>query len=122
MPKKITHWRKYFDHIRRGWMIKEESFNQTPIVFMPEPLGGTVNDEGLNKANADAATVVTLAPAMLHCIRVLDSSFKEHGCAGCTYGDTDFDSLSVVYGYNMAIDYLRGEIAPIIEETKHIGQ
>ncbi|AGO47723.1 hypothetical protein Phi4:1_gp189 [Cellulophaga phage phi4:1] len=28
----------------------------------------------------------------------------DSGRQGCTYGDTEFDSLSVVYGYNRAID------------------
>jgi hypothetical protein len=32
--------------------------------------------------------------------RMKDDSGRE----GCTYGDTDYDSMTVVYGYNLAID------------------
>ena len=28
----------------------------------------------------------------------------DSGVQGCTYGDTDYDSISVVYGYNLAIE------------------
>ena len=33
-------------------------------------------------------------------LRMKDDSGRE----GCTYGDTDYDSMSVVYGYNFAIE------------------
>ena len=31
------------------------------------------------------------------------------GVPGCTYGDTDYDSESVAYGYNMALNQVFGE-------------
>lgn len=39
---------------------------------------------------------------------------RESGRARCTYSDTDFDSLSVVYGYNIALDDMEGEIKRIL--------
>jgi len=30
----------------------------------------------------------------------------DSGREGCTYGDTDYDSMSAVYGYNLAIDHI----------------
>jgi len=33
----------------------------------------------------------------------LNRMFDDSGRAGCYYGDTDYDSLPVVYGYNLAI-------------------
>ena len=118
--KKLTTWRKYFDNFSKGWMIKEDSHNATPVVFMPEPLGGIKNDDGHNKHNCDAATIVSFAPEAINILRVLDSSFDESGRAGCNYGDTEYDSLSVVYGYNLALAYVKEEIAPILQATKHI--
>lgn len=31
---------------------------------------------------------------------------EDKGREGCTYGDTKFDSLSVVYGYNTALEHV----------------
>ncbi len=39
------------------------------------------------------------------------SEYEETGRAGCTYGDTEYDSLSAVYGYNQAKEALRELIA-----------
>lgn len=38
--------------------------------------------------------------------RLIESieNMKINGIAGCTYGDTEFDSLSAAYGFNEAID------------------
>lgn len=44
--------------------------------------------------------------------RMKDNSGRE----GCTYGDTKYDSLSVVYGYNEAID----DIVKTIQDLKQI--
>lgn len=32
---------------------------------------------------------------------------EDTGRAGCNYGDTDFDSLSAVYGYNLCLSYMK---------------
>ena len=34
---------------------------------------------------------------------------EDTGRSGCNYGDTDYDSLSVVYGYNLAVEQIRNE-------------
>ncbi len=31
---------------------------------------------------------------------------KDTGREGCTYNDTEHDSISVVYGYNLALEYI----------------
>lgn len=41
---------------------------------------------------------------------------KDTGRAGCSYNDTEFDSESVVYGYNMAIDYCGEKILSLEAE------
>ncbi len=45
-------------------------------------------------------------------------SYKESGREGCTYGDTDYDSMSVVYGYNMALEHLEDKIVKLFT-SKH---
>lgn len=40
----------------------------------------------------------------------IESMKDDSGRAGCKYGDTEYDSLSVVYGYNSAIDNVVTEI------------
>lgn len=43
---------------------------------------------------------VVLSDVVERVSRMKDDSGRE----GCTYGDTDYDSMTVVYGYNLAID------------------
>lgn len=47
--------------------------------------------------------------------RILNMS-EDSGRSGCTYGDTDFDSLSVVYGYNMALNEIKDILKPFKSE------
>ncbi|MFA7307586.1 MAG: hypothetical protein WC026_13040 [Hyphomicrobium sp.] len=39
-------------------------------------------------------------------IKRLSSMKDDSGREGCTYGDTEHDSISAVYGYNLAIDHV----------------
>lgn len=43
-------------------------------------------------------------------IAELSIPHPDTGREGCTYGDTDYDSLSVVYGYNLAIENANNNI------------
>ena len=45
-----------------------------------------------------------------HISNMKDDSGRE----GCTYGDTDYDSVSVVYGYNLAIE----DVIRVLNKTK----
>jgi hypothetical protein len=47
-----------------------------------------------------------------HLLLMKDDSGRE----GCTYGDTDYDSMSVVYGYNQAIDNVIANIKSLRNE------
>lgn len=40
----------------------------------------------------------------IHLLERISRMKDDSGREGCTYGDTDFDSMSVVYGYNLAIE------------------
>ena len=35
---------------------------------------------------------------------------EDSGRAGCYYGDTEYDSLTVVYGYNLALQHVREQL------------
>jgi len=48
---------------------------------------------------------------IIHKLRGMD----QQGVAGCKWGDTDFDSRSVAYGYNNALDDV---IDTIVKHTK----
>lgn len=43
---------------------------------------------------------LTISDVVERVSRMKDDSGRE----GCTYGDTDYDSMTVVYGYNLAIE------------------
>lgn len=32
---------------------------------------------------------------------------EDRGTEGCTYGDTEMDSISVAFGYNLALSYIK---------------
>lgn len=58
---------------------------------------GSLTDYGLRYyINAIQSDVID------HISRMKDDSGRE----GCIYGDTEHDSLSVVYGYNLAIEHV----------------
>jgi len=40
---------------------------------------------------------------------------REQGKSGCTYGDTEYDSVSAHYGFNEACSYFRRDIDRIIQ-------
>lgn len=44
---------------------------------------------------------------LMPCEDEIEAMKDNTGMEGCTYEDTDFDSQSVVYGYNMAVDYVK---------------
>lgn len=43
---------------------------------------------------------------------------EDTGRAGCTYNDTEYDSLSVVYGYNLALQHVKENISKISKTDK----
>lgn len=47
----------------------------------------------------------------------LKNQSEDKGREGCTYNDTNFDSLSVVYGWNLALQQMKEFIAPTL--SKH---
>jgi hypothetical protein len=43
---------------------------------------------------------------------------EDTGRAGCTYNDTEYDSLTVVYGYNLALQHVREILANLPKTDK----
>lgn len=68
-----------------------------------------VEDVGEVKARANAELAVK-APEMYNKIESILHMSEERGVAGCTWGDTDFDSLSVAYGFNLALEYIKEKL------------
>lgn len=56
------------------------------------------------------AKLIAAAPEMLKALQCISSFVYDKSVKGCTYGDTNYDSESAVYGYNMCLDNLQ-EIA-----------
>lgn len=56
------------------------------------------NAEAIREHAIDEETLLSLIPSY------------DKGVNGCTYGDTEYSSIDVVYGYNLAIDYFRENI------------
>lgn len=46
-----------------------------------------------------------LTASLAEALEKINLMQPEVGREGCTYGDTDYDSLSVCFGYNLAADY-----------------
>lgn len=51
-------------------------------------------------------------------VRELGNITEEHGVEGCTYGDTDYDSMSVAHGYNLAIEHINESILRLLDSIK----
>lgn len=68
----------------------------------------TFEDSGIRKIE-DAAIEMFEA---LKTIRSICAN-KDHGREGCKYGDTDYDSISAAYGYNLALSYIEEHLGSI---------
>lgn len=53
------------------------------------------------------AKAMAAAPDLLEFARMIYYMSEDTGRDGCSYGDTDYDSQSVVYGHNKLLEYLR---------------
>lgn len=82
----------------------------TPVCMLPMPLGGINTTEKL-KANA---SLISAAPEMLELLQSIMNTSEDFGREGCTYGDTDFDSLSAAHGYNQCLNDIKSKVQRII--------
>lgn len=73
------------------------------------PNNGILNDVSKSERIANAK-LIAAAPEMLKALQCISSFVYDKSVKGCTYGDTNYDSESAVYGYNMCLDNLQ-EIA-----------
>lgn len=65
------------------------------------------------------ALLISKAPEMLEKLRQILNLSENTGRAGCTYGDTEYSSLDVVYGYNLALEHVKKGIEQLIKEATH---
>lgn len=96
---------------RGGSMVKVECKNE-PIAIIPLYQSAIVESESLANAKLIAA-----APNMLDALESIANMNEGKGQEGCTYGDTNFDSLSAAYGYNTALDQIKKMIESAIKKA-----
>jgi len=81
------------------------------IVSMPSQCKITNRVSGWNQQESEAnAQLIANAPAMFEALNHITHISEAHSVKGCTWGDTDLDSVSVAHGYNQCLEYLQ-EIA-----------
>lgn len=77
----------------------------------------TVGEE-VAKSNAQLAIT---APELFKKLEsILNISEEDHGREGCTYGDTDFSSIDVCYGYNLALQDVKKGIKELLTKATTI--
>lgn len=72
-----------------------------------------------NSESAANAKLIAMAPSLYEAIENAISfcENKDKGVKGTTYGDTPYDSLSVAYGYNLALDCISALLKPMITKV-----
>jgi chromosome segregation ATPase len=65
-----------------------------------------------NSAIADLKAIRSKNPdpeieRLREALNIIQNSHEDSGRAGCTYGDTKYDSLSAVYGYNLCLEGMK---------------
>lgn len=55
---------------------------------------------------------------LIEALERINSMREDTGRPGCTYNDTDFDSQSVVYGYNIALNEIKDKIHSALLNAK----
>lgn len=101
-------------HTPGPWNLPSDK-NTPRHIIMHESVDGFIpvcymhlhNDKELTEANA---RLISAAPDLLEALDTITNIGEHTGREGCTYGDTQYDSLSVSYGYNLALEHLK-EIA-----------
>ena len=66
----------------------------------------------------ELATLFAAAPDMLHDLIQLQGIQYVDGREGANWGDTEYDSRSVAYGYNLAVAHLKQYLSSINKATK----
>lgn len=56
---------------------------------------------------------------LLKALKRISTMHTDSGVPGCTYGDTEYDSMSAAYGYNLAVSNAKDIVAPLL--TAHEG-
>ena len=61
-----------------------------------------------------SANLLHLPEGILQGLKVLTNPTYETGREGCTYSDTDYSSIDVCFGYNLAKDEIREYVKKLI--------
>lgn len=106
-------------HTKEEWIIKDDHYSIESTIVSKDgkriaqvksyPKKSPLNDVSKSERIANAK-LIAAAPEMLKALQCISSFVYDKSVKGCTYGDTNYDSESAVYGYNMCLDNLQ-EIA-----------
>lgn len=74
--------------------------------------------EPMDEETRANAKLIAQSPAMLHDLQQIKGIMEVDGREGCTWGDTEYDSRSVAYGYNLAVAHAKQYLSSIDKATK----
>lgn len=72
-------------------------------------LGFCIEDEDAKLLSASKELLEAL-------VKILNIS-EDSGREGCNYGDTEYDSISAAYGYNLCLNQIKDMITPIVKKA-----
>jgi hypothetical protein len=57
----------------------------------------------------------SLLKEMGEALELINRTSEDKGREGCTFGDTEFDSMSAAHGYNVCLNYIKDDIQKALE-------
>jgi len=95
------------------WVFKEQGdSNEFCIITTDNQWVAAFRLNGIQTVERQRANgkIMTASKEMLKALEHIINIPEADGIKGCTWGDTDLDSVSVAHGYNQCLEYLQ-EIA-----------
>lgn len=110
--------KKQFKGTQGKWNIVECSFGEKQIhIQQQNGCRSLAIIPFYNESDEANAKLIASAPELLEALQRITNMSNESGRKGCTYGDTDYDSESVVFGYNLCLEYITEDIQKIINKA-----
>ena len=78
-----------------------------------------ITEYGLREMHANAL-LISKAPELLAKLQSIVNISEDKGTEGCTWGDTDMSSTDVVFGYNLALEHVKGGIEELIKQATEV--
>lgn len=96
------------------WMVSGDD----QIVSMPSQCKIANRISGWNYEELKAnARLIAAAPKMFYTLDLIANMEEDRGRSGCTYGDTEYDSESAVYGYNQCLENIKNIVNKALKKA-----